>query len=187
MKAVLLTLFGFLLAFPAWAGTFAIDLNDDSTQLQYIQNLNTQNYGDTLAKARYLYNDDSDTSLIGVAGGVTGSPGNVDGLKFGFDVALNLADTDPDETLVAVGIGVGVAYNPPALRGLGIDGHFVYSPEIFTFADGEDYVEWGAGVSYQVLPNARLTLAYQNIEAEIENLGDRELDDSVRIGIKLDF
>lgn len=187
MKAAALTLLCICLALPAWAGTFTIDLNDESTQLQYIQNLNTQNYGDTVAKARYLYNDDSDTNLVGVAGGVSGSPGNVDGLKFGFDVALNLAETDPDENLVAVGIGVNAAYSPPAMRGLGVEGHFVYSPEIFTFADAEDYVEWGLGVNYQVLPNARLTLAYQNIEAEFENIGDRELDDSVRIGIKLDF
>jgi len=187
MKAALLTLLCACLALPAWAGTFSIDLNNDSTQLQYIQNLNTQNYGDSLAKVRYLYDDDTDTNLIGVAAGVTGSPGNADGLKFGFDLGLNASESDRDLSVVAVGIGVNAGYNPPAMRGLGVEGHVVYSPQNFTFADGEEYVEWGLGVSYQVLPNASLTLAYQNIEIDFENFGKGEIDDAVRIGLRLDF
>lgn len=187
MKAALLALLGTCLALPAWAGTLAIDLNNDSAQLHYTQNLNTQSYGETFAKGRYLYNDDTDTNLIGVAGGVIGSPGDIDGLKFGFDLGLNGADTGNDLDLVAVGVGGSVRYNPPELRGLGISGHVVYSPEILTFADGEDYVEWGAGLSYQVIPNASLTLAYQNIEVDFGKRGKGELDDSVRIGLSFDF
>ena len=187
MKTAILTILCACLALPAWAGTFSIDLNNDSTQLQYIQKMNTQNYGDSLAKVRYFYDDDTDTNLLGVAAGVTGSPGNADGLKFGFDLGVNATDSDNDLNVVAVGVGANISFNPPGLPGLGLDGHVVYSPEIFTFADGEEYTEWGVGVSYQVLPNASVTLAYQNIEIDFEGLGKGEIDDAVRVGLRLDF
>ncbi len=172
---------------PVWAGSFSIDLNQHSTQLGYVQQLDTQNYGDTFAKARYLYNDDTSTNLVGVSVGVTGTPGNADGLKLGLDVAVNGAQTKDDQKLLAVGLGFLAEYTPPVLRGFGIDGHLVYSPEIFTFMDGKDYFDWGIGASYKVLPNARVTLAYQNIQADIKNRGDRDLDDTVRLGFRLDF
>ena len=188
MKSVILGLVFFsLLTTPVWAGSFSLDFNDHSTQFGYIQNLNTQNYGDTVAKVRYLYNDDSRTNLAGVSAGVIGTPGNADGLRLGIDVALNGGQTENDQEILAVGLGFLAEYAPPALRGFGFDGHLVYSPEIFTFLDSEDYFEWGVGASYQVLPNAKLTLAFQNIQIDLKNRNGFDLDETVRFGIKLTF
>lgn len=186
-SAVLATLLVCLCSLSSWAGTFSINLNNESTQIGYIQKLNTQTYGDTLAKARFLYNDHTNTTLGGISAGVTGAPGNVDGLKFGLDVALNGGQTKNDQKLMAVGLGFLADYAPPALRGFGVGGHLLYSPEIFTFLDGKEYFEWGFGASYQVLPNASVTLDYQNVRADIKDYGHRDLDDTVRLGIRLDF
>lgn len=188
MKSAFLgLLFLSVFALPAWAGSFSIDFNDHSTQLGFVQKLNTQQYGDAAFKARYLYNEESDTNLVGVAGGVIGTPGNVNGLSFGIDVALNGGRTSDDKDLLAVGLGMLAAYNPPALSGFGVDAHLVYSPEIFTFMDTDGYLEWGFGANYLVLPNARLTLAFQNIQVDIKNRGDRDLDETVRFGIMFQF
>ncbi len=188
MKRLFLSLVLSLAFVPAvFAGNFSIDLNQHSTQVEYVQQLDTQNYGDTFAKVRYLYNDDSSTNLFGAAAGVTGTPGNAAGLKLGLDVAVNGGQTKNDQKLLAVGLGFMAEYTPPALQGVGFAGHLVYSPEIFTFMDGKDYLDWGCGVSYKVLPNAKVTLAYQNIQADIKNRGNRDLDNTVRFGISLDF
>lgn len=188
MKSVVLSLFLFpFLLTSVWAGSFSLDLNDHSTQIGYLQKLDSQNYGDTIIKGRYLYNDDTSTHLFGVAGGVVGTPGNVDGLSLGLDVGLNGGRTKNSKDLLAIGLGLGAEYAPPALRGFGVDGHLVYSPSIFAFADSEDYFEWGVGASFLVLPNAKVTLAYQNIEVDVKNVGNRDLDDTVRLGFKLEF
>ena len=176
-----------LLGVSAWAGTFSLDLNDHSTQFGYAQKLNTQSYGDSVARVRYLYNDDTDTHLIGVAGGVKGSPGTVDGLKLGIELALNGAETKDDQEILALGLGFNGEYMPPALRGLGLDAHLIYAPDIFAFIDCEDYLEWGVGASYQVLPNAKVTLAYQQIDVDLEGGGSKDLDETVRIGVKFEF
>ena len=188
MKSVIFGLVFFsLLVTPVWAGNFSLDFNDHSTQFGLVQKLNTQNYGDTVVKARYLYNDSSRTNLGGIAAGVIGEPGNVEGLKLGIDVALNGGQTRNDKEFLAVGLGFSAVYAPAVLRGLGLDAHLVYSPEIFTFLDSEDYFEWGAGVSYQVLPNARITLAFQNIQVDIKNQPRSDLDETVRFGISFAF
>jgi hypothetical protein len=188
MKSVILgLLFITLLASPVWAGSFSIDFNDHSTQLGLVQRLNSQSYGDTLGKLRYLYNDDSRTNLVGISGGVLGAPGNVDGLKLGVDVALNGGQTKNDQKVMAVGLGFSAEYSPAILSGLGFDTHLVYSPKIFTFLDSEDYFEWGVGARFKLLPNARITLAFQNIQVDIKDLGNKDLDETVRFGIEIDF
>lgn len=188
MKSAFLGLvFLFVFALPAWAGSFSFDFNDRSAQLGFVQTLNTQQYGDSVIKGRYLYNEDSDTNLAGIAAGVVGEPGNVNGLRFGIDVGLNGGRTRDDKDFLAVGLGFLAEYAPPVLRGFGVDGHLIYSPEIFTFMDAEDYFEWGFGASYLVLPNASITLAFQNIKVDIKNRGNRDLDETVRFGIKFEF
>lgn len=188
MKSGLITLLLLpLFVATATAGSFSLDLNDHSTQIGYVQKLNTQNYGDTVAKVRYLYNDDSSTHLVGVAGGVVGTPGNLDGLNLGLDINLNGGQTKDSQKLLSIGVGFNAEYVPPALRGFGVDAHLVYSPSIFSFMDGNDYLEWGFGASFLVLPNAKITLAYQKIEVDIDGFGDRDLDDTLRLGVKFEF
>ncbi len=187
MRSIVPILLFVLCASPLWAGTLSVDLNDHSTQIGFSQNLPTQTYGDSVVQLRYLYNDHTDTNLLGAAAGVSGSPGNIEGLKFGFNLWANGASTQNDQQLLAIGLGASVQYAPPALHGVGFDGHLIYSPDIFVYQDAKEYAEWGFGASYQVLPNARITLAYQNIQADVKDAGDIDLDDTVRVGLKLDF
>jgi hypothetical protein len=176
-----------LFALPSWAESFSFDFNDHSTQFGYVHKLQAQPYGDTIAKFRFLYNQDTDTRLGGVAVGVLGVPGNVDGLKLGIDLALNGGKTDNNQELLAFGVGLSAHYAPPVMAGIGVDAHLVYSPEIFTFMDTEDYFEWGFGLNYQVLPNARITLAFQNIQTQFKDRGHDDLDETVRFGVSLNF
>lgn len=170
----------------AWAGTFALDFNDDSAQFGYVQQLSQEAYGGSIARARLLYNDDTETLLGTVGFGVVGSPGNIPGLETGIEVSVNGSDTD-SENLLAVAFGVQVDYAPPSLRGFAVTTGLSYAPKIFTFMDAEKYLETGVGIRYAIMPNASLTLAYQNILVDFEDYEDIRLDDSFRVGIRFDF
>ncbi len=188
MKSVILSvLFLFVFCQGAFAGSLSLEFNDYSTEIRIAQKLNNQQYGDTFVRARYLYNQDTRTNLAGLAVGVVGTPGNIDGLKLGFDVALNGGWTVADQEFLAAGLGFLVEYTPQVLPGLGVNAQVVYSPKIFTFVDADDYYEWGVGASYLVLPNAKILLSFQNIQVDLKNSGKADLDETVRFGIKFDF
>lgn len=186
-SAILSVLFLFVFCPGVFAGSISLDFNDHSTQLRVSQKLDTPQYGDSVVKARYLYNEVSRTNLAGIAAGVVGTPGNIDGLKLGLDVTLNGGRTDADQDLLAAGLGFLAEFAPPALPGLGINAQVTYSPEIFAFVDADDYFEWGFGASYLVLPNAKIMLSFQNIQVDLKNSGEVDLDDTLRFGIKFEF
>lgn len=187
IRVCLLGLLFFTLASTAGAASVSLELNDHSAQAGFRQTLPGQGYGNSLVGARMLYNEDRDVVLGGIYAGVTGSPGNVGGLTFGVMLALNLADLPHSNELIAAGIGLEARYLPPQLMGVGVDARLTYGPDIFTFGDADNYLESGLGLSYQVLPNARLTLGYQHIRAGLENHHSYRLDDTIRVGVTLDF
>jgi opacity protein-like surface antigen len=187
IRFFLLGLLLFALASTAGAASVALELNDHSAQAGFRQTLPGQGYGDSLVGARLLYNENRDVVLGGIYGGVTGSPGNVGGLTFGVMLALNLADLPHGNELIAAGVGLEARYLPPQLMGVGLDTHLTYGPDIFTFGDADNYLESGLGLSYQVLPNARLTLGYQHIRASLGKHHSYRLDNTLRLGVVLDF
>lgn len=187
IRIFLLGLSLFALTSTAGAASVSIELNDHSVQAGLRQTLPGQGYGDSLVGARLLYNENRDVVLGGIYGGVTGSPGNIGGLTFGVMLALNLADLPHGNDLLAAGIGLETRYLPPQLMGVGIDAHLTYGPDIFTFGDADSYIESGVGLGYQMLPNARLTLGYQHVRAGIDHGRDFRLDNTIRIGVTLDF
>lgn len=186
LRTVVILLLGLSVTGTAWAGTFTLDFNDESAQFGYVQLLNREAYGESLAGVRLLYNDDTDTLLGSVGFGVKGSPGNIPGLGTSILVSVNGSDTD-SEQMLAVGVGLKVDYAPPALGGFGVTAGIHYAPDIFTFIDAENYLETVVGVRYTIMPNAALTLAYQNIRIDFDERDDVRVDDSVRFGIRFDF
>lgn len=183
VSAILLVL---LCAGTAWASSFSLNFNDESAQFSYDHLLSREAYGESGARFRLLYNDDTDT-FLGTAGvGVKGSPGNLPGLETGVLVSVNGSEID-SEKLLAIGVGLQVDYAPPSLGGFGLTASVHYAPKVFTFMDAEDYLETGVGIRYAIMPNAALSLSYQNILVDFDNYDDVRLDDSVRIGVRLDF
>lgn len=186
LRTFWLALLLFSVSGTAWAGTFSLDFNDESAQFGYVQSLTQEAYGNSLAGVRLLYNDDTETILGTVGFGVQGSPGNIPGLKTSILVSINGSDTD-GEAMLAVALGLMVDYVPHALEGLGVSAGIRYAPDIFTFIDAENYLETFVGVRYTIMPNAALTLAYQNIRIDFDEYDDVRVDDSVRIGVRFDF
>ncbi|HEX9778075.1 MAG TPA: YfaZ family outer membrane protein [Geopsychrobacteraceae bacterium] len=170
----------------AWAGSLALNFNNESAQFRYQQLLNREAYSESEAGLRLLYNEDTETWLATVGAAVKGSPGNLPGLKTGVEIAVNGSDTRPKEML-AIGIGLRIDYAPPVLHGLGMTAAVQFAPKVFSFLDAERYLETSVGLAYAFMPQADLTLDYQNILVDFENAGEVRVDDSLRIGVKLRF
>lgn len=169
-----------------WAGSLGIGFNDESAQIDYLHVLSRETYGESEAALRLLYNDETEIVLGGIGAGIKGAPGNVPGMMTGVSVNVTGGDTDTED-LLAIGIGLQMEYIPPRLQGLGLTAGVLYSPDVFTFMDAEDYLETRAALFFTFMPRASLNLSYQNILVEFENFGEVRLDDTVRIGIRLEF
>jgi len=176
-----------LWAGPGWGADFSLVLNDVSAQgrLNYVFDKN--DYGDSFASLRVLYNDDKDTLLGTVSGGVIGEPGNIPGLKIGAEILGNLGSNDHDRSLMTVGLGLLVNYQPAQLQGLGFFGRAQYAPKLLCFLDSEGMFEASIGASYMVTPKATILLEYQNTDVHFENVGSTDIDNSVRAGILFHF
>jgi hypothetical protein len=186
LRTVAAILFIALSAGTAWSSSLSLNFNDDSAQFEYLHLLSREAYGESNARLRLLFEDDTDTFLGSAGAGVKGSPGNLPGLETEVMVSAFSSKIE-GEKLLSIGVGLGVDYAPPSLGGLGVTAGIHYGPKVFTFLDAEDYLETTVGLRYFMMTNAALTLAYQNILVDFDAYGDVRLDDSVRIGVRIDF
>ncbi len=176
----------FFLAGTVWSTDFSLLLNDDSIQGTLSSAFDKNEFGDSVIAGRLLYSEDRDSLFGSVGIGVSGEPGNLDGLKVGAQMLGNLGRTDSND-LLTFGLGLLVSYQPPQLQGLGTYGRVQYSPELLSFLDSERLLETAVGLSYMFTPKATLLLEYQNVEVDFDALGTRNIDESVRLGIQFFF
>jgi YfaZ precursor len=176
-----------LLAGSCWGADFSLLLNNDSVQGNLNIDLDKNDYGASFAGLRLLYNDDNDTLLGSVSGGVSGEPGNIPGVKVGAQVLANLGNSNNDRDLLVIGLGLLASYQPPQLQGLGVYARAQYAPELLCFLDSEGLYELAIGLSYTVTPKATLSLEYQNTDVDFKNAGHQNIDDSLRLGVIFHF
>lgn len=176
----------FFLTGSAWSADFSLLLNDDSAQAVLSSAFDKNEFGDSTVGGRLLYNDDKDSLFGSVGVGVSGEPGNLDGLKVGAQVLGNLGRSDRND-LLTFGLGLLASYQPPQLQGLGAYGRVQYSPELLSFLDSERLWEAAVGLNYMFTPKATLLLEYQNVEVDFDALGSQDIDESIRIGIQFFF
>ena len=180
-------LFLTLLAGPCWGADFSLVLNNDSAQGALNIDLDKNEYGSSFVGFRLLYNDDKETLLGSVSGGVTGEPGNIPGVKVGAQLLANLGSSRNDRNLLTVGLGLLASYQPPQFQGLGVYTRAQYAPELLCFLDSEGMVELAVGLSYMVTPKATVSLEYQNTEVDFKDVGDQDIDNSLRVGVVFHF
>lgn len=183
MRFILLLIASLCLS-ASLAAADSIDLgfNDDSFQLGYTHGLSHDEYGATSINTRFLYDDEEETYLGSLGLDFSGEPGNIPGLELGVGGKLYGGNTNDDIDFLNLGVGVRTTYAPPRLGGLGVDGRFVYAPEIFSFLDSERLMESEVRLTYAAVPRVKVYLGYQNVRLKPDNGSTRTIDDSVRIG-----
>lgn len=62
-----------------------------------------------------------------------------------------------------------------------------YGPPVTTFGDGDDLFDVRLGFDVEIASHASAFLGYRFVELDLEDSGDRELDDRVHVGVRLGF
>ncbi len=87
----------------------------------------------------------------------------------------------------ALGLGGFFRYQLPQADRFGIRGHVYFAPDVVAFGDLQRYMEFGVGISYDVLRDADIYVGVRYVNAEFENQPDLTIDTGLHIGLRLNF
>ncbi|MDH3359860.1 MAG: hypothetical protein OEL55_03230 [Desulfobulbaceae bacterium] len=173
----------------SFADSLQIGFNDSSAQIEAIIPTQQDFYGSTEVNFRGLYSEESDTKLASAGLNVLGNLNeqSLPGLLFGAGVKIYGGKSIDDEIL-SMALGGIIKTSPAAWQGLGLSASYFYSPKVFTTLDSKRMAELETTASFEFIPNkARVFLSYNNIRTDFDIGSKRTLDESVRVGISLEY
>lgn len=123
---------------------------------------------------------------------VTGDAGAAQAnVMAGLGGRLVALDTDEpgggDATGGALALGGMFEARLPAFNRIGAIFYAYGAPKASAFGDFEGYLEYAAGIDYQVLRDASLYAGYRQIKVDVENVGDFTVDNGWHLGLGLNF
>lgn len=168
------------------ADTVDFNLRDNAVQLQYIAPMGRDTLGSSELHAGFLYTNDhnrfGDFGLL-----VKGAVGNSDsGVTAGVGIKGVIASVKASDAL-AIALGGQVRFAIPPVPRLGVVGQLYFSPNIVTYRDAERFVEAGARVEYELIPQASAYLGYRRISFNLKAKSDVTLDTGFHIGVRMSF
>ncbi len=175
----------------ALADTIDINLRDASAQLQYISSMGRDALGKTEFHFGVLYVNKN--NLLSDFGLLVKDElgGNAPGFSVGVGikgVVARVTGNNPEvSNASALALGGLVRYSPPASPRLGIVGQVYLSPNIVTFGDADRYVETGARLEFELIPQAVVYLGYRRIGFGLKSRPYAILDEGVNLGVRISF
>ena len=107
------------------------------------------------------------------------------GMRVGMGVKLNY--TNKYSTLP---LGLEMEYKIPSARVIPIylNGEFYYAPQVLSFHDAKDFLEYRASIDIELIKNGRITLGYRNLDTDYDRLsGSFNYNESWYFGFKIGF
>lgn len=103
------------------------------------------------------------------------------------DIDINAPGVDGN--VAALAIGLKAAYLiPNESTPMAAYVEAFVAPGITSFADTDNYREFGLGFEAEIAPSAKGYIGYRLMEVELDNVpGDVELDDNIHVGLVLTF
>lgn len=161
-----------------------VQLSDEVARLFYSTEIMGEKYGGLELEMGLLYSDDSDR-MLSVGAMVRGESVDMP-IIVGVGTRLYYADFDP-YNLGALAIGGEMLISPASWRGLGIGASIFHAPSVTSFDDAENFTEYSVSLNFQITAQANIYVGKQVIDAEIDGIGDVELQDDIFIGIDMSF
>jgi len=92
------------------------------------------------------------------------------GMSFGMGAKLNYTKIEKTD-FSSLPLGVEFAYQIPApkLVPMSLQGSLYYAPQVLSFSEGKDYLEYRIHYDIELIKNAGLTLGYRNINTTFKN------------------
>ncbi|MCW8955821.1 MAG: YfaZ family protein [Gammaproteobacteria bacterium] len=173
---------------PVQAKGLDLRLSDKTAEFIYLTESSTFGYGGADVGLGFFYND-ADDFMFSAAAMVSGhGSGNNRPLQFGVGVKVAFATLDlPDMTAGALAVGGQIRYVFPSTTPFALLAEGFISPDITTFGDAEQMLEYRFALELEVTPSARAYVGYRKIEFDLDGINDYEVDDEVHLGVRLAF
>lgn len=188
LKKTALVLALLITASQAHSRGIDLKLAEEMVEITYLTESSTFGYGgaDVGFGAFFNENDDYQFNLEAM---VTGSPaGNNKALQLGVGGKIMYTSFDKlNDEAGALAIAGKVRYVIPSSTPVAFVGTLYYAPGITSFSGADSFTEYRFAVEVEVTPSARAYLGYRFMEYEFEAGNKYELDDSIHVGIKIDF
>ena len=171
----------------ASANDFEVALSSDTAQFTFRSDSSLIGWGGSDLAFGLFYNDESDfianANLLQMRQASEETP-----LTFGVGVQGYFGQLDkPDETVLAFAIGGEVRYTIPGTMPMAVYGRAYYAPDITSFGDAEDVLDYTLGFQIEALPQTVAFVGLRHFEIGLDE-GDYELDDdNIHIGVRLTF
>ena len=181
---IILLVTALLMSSVASAEEVNIQLGSDTARFMYLTEAFGQDFGRLELEAGFLYNQNDD-SLVNLGLLVRGESISVPlivsiGARAYF---AKIANYD----VGALAIGGDLLLVPDTWGGFGAGVYYYAAPGIVAFGDAEGLSEYGAYVNFQITPQARIALGYQEINVSITNAANETLDKGAYFGLNLSF
>lgn len=171
----------------ASANDFEAALSKETAQFTFRSDSSLIGWGGSDLAVGLFYNEDSDfiaqAGLLQVRQASEQNP-----LTFGVGVKGYLGQLDdPDQDIFAFGIGGQVRYTIAGTTPMVAYVEAYYAPEITSFADAEQVIDYSIGFQIEALPQTVAFIGLRHLEFEVDG-GDYDADDdNIHLGIRLTF
>lgn len=182
MKLKLFTNAGFLFLLLSsssiYSASLDINLRDEAIRLALTGNVDQSGLNFLISGLHH--EDDRDLLTGGFAVTETFSHQSYAGLGghlYAFDA----------KQLDGMGIALGGFFRQalPAFPGLGVGGQAYYGPDVISFDDVKQYIEYALRLEYHVLSNANVYAGYRYIRIKMDNDRSGRIDDGMHVGLRL--
>ena len=161
-----------------------IQLGSDTARFMYLTEAFGQDFGRLELEAGFLYNQSGD-SLVNLGLLVRGESISVP-MIVSIGVRGYVAEVGVYE-VGALAIGGDLLLVPDTWGGFGAGIYYYTAPGVVAFGDADGLSEYGAYVNFQITPQARIALGYQEINVSIINAADETLDKGGYFRLNLSF
>ena len=181
---VILLVLAMIFTTSSYAQGIRIQLGNQTARFTYLTEAFGQDFGRLELEAGLMYTENDDYLLnIGLL--VRGESLSVP-LVVAIGARAYYADITPYK-IGAIAIGADMLLSPESWGGLGLGAYFYTAPGVVSFADAEKFTEYGVYLSYQITPQAKIALGYQNIEADTTLVNNIEIDKSGYFAVSIEF
>lgn len=173
------------------AGKVGLDLSSDSVRLQVSNTANMTADSEVDWDAGFLRveSDNSGPSRSLITGTIR-SVGDVGAARHQVDAALGVrafwlhGDSFDAQ---ALGIGGSLTARLDGMDRLLFTGYVYYAPQIVSFGDADEFLEWGGDVAYQVLRTGEVYLGYRQVKIDPQQGADLTIDTGFHLGMRFGF
>lgn len=172
----------------AIASDFEAALSSETAQFTFRSDSSVIGWGGSDLAFGLFYNEDSDFMLQGSLMQMRQASEETP-LTFGVGVKTYLGTLDDiDQNILAFGIGGEVRYTIPGTMPMALYLRGFYSPDITSFADAEEVVDYTFGFQIEALPQTIAFVGVRHLEFDTKDEGDYEADDDeIHLGVRLTF